>query len=243
LSQTSDGYHIPLSFENGPIQLWSFGGGGALFPLPDSTITDRYWTTHISTDLNYVVATQFDTGEIKCWDLTTKLLVAKWDFQTGFASRFALAPRDSQMYILGREKLILADLRTGVAQKNWPFNGWSATCLAASPRRDLLAIGRNDRVIDLVACSDGHIVRSLVGHRGEITKLQFTADGKTLLALDNRGTLQFWQTAQGVDILTWPSTDPIIGFNLSADDNWLAIVHADNIKIVHIPSVDFIAQH
>lgn len=73
-----------------------------------------------------------------------------------------------------------------------------------------------------------------MGHLGTIMQLQFSPDGKTLLAMDARGGLKLWQVSHGEELLTWPSREAIQSFSLSPDGNGLAIARTSDIELLEI---------
>ena len=120
--------------------------------------------------------------------------------------------------------------------------------MALAPNARILAVGRKDRRIELIDANTALIQQTLVGHLGRIEMMTFTPDGKTLLALDDRGILKVWQVAHGnrgvlptgPEMLTWPSREPIKSFNLSPDGNWLTLVRAKDAEIIEIAPIDHV---
>ena len=82
----------------------------------------------------------------------------------------------------------------------------------------------------LDAVSGKHI-RTLLGYLSPPEIIRFSSDGKTLITLDERGTLQFWQIASGSELLTWPSGHPIRRFDLTDDDREFAIIHGETVEL------------
>jgi WD40 repeat protein len=151
---------------------------------------------------------------------------------------FVAHGQDQKIYVVTNDCLELVNLDTGVVDHRWNIGGHGPDCISLSPKGDLLAIGNDDRVIRLISTIDASIQQQLVGHIGAIAQLEFTSDGKTLLALDQRGILKLWRVIQGAEVLTWPSNPPIVAFSLSQDENWLAISHPNDIEIINIPQFD-----
>lgn len=149
---------------------------------------------------------------------------------------FAMAQSEPRLYSVTDRSLTSIDLRTGNEDSNFSFDGREADCLAVSPVGRLIAIGLGNRRIEVVNLDRPGVQSTLIGHLGAITRLQFTADGKTLLALDARNVLKFWHVAQGAELITWPSSTPIRDFSLSPDGKSLAVIRTSEVELVTVKS-------
>ena len=85
----------------------------------------------------------------------------------------------------------------------------------------------------LVDSADGRPRQTLLGHLGSLQRVEFSADARTLLALDVRGKLRFWHVASGSELLTWPSDAPLRAFDISADGNWIALARPGELELVY----------
>ena len=67
-----------------------------------------------------------------------------------------------------------------------------ATALAFAPDSARLAVGRQNRVIDLFETPGGALQRTLEGHEGWVSCLAFNADGTRIVSGSNDQTLRIW---------------------------------------------------
>ena len=176
-------------------------------------------------------------GPLKCWDLDTQVLVFERTSRPGREVR-ALAPDEPRLYFLRADSLSWIDVTTGVLNGEFAVNGSDANCLAVSPLGRYVAFGQTNRRIEIVNLETRETQITLVGHLGAIKQLQFTSDGKTLFALDARGTLKLWQVSQGAELLTWSSRTPIQAFSLSPDGNGIAVIRGTDLELIEVESAE-----
>src|ERR1700694_3391998 len=79
--------------------------------------------------------------------------------------------------------------------------------VAFSPDGRILATGSRDATIRLWDTSTGHLLRTLVGHMGRVTRVEFSSDGQALVSeslagqsnaeMDADGTDRLWQVQTG----------------------------------------------
>ncbi|MBI5772636.1 MAG: pre-peptidase C-terminal domain-containing protein, partial [Verrucomicrobia bacterium] len=102
----------------------------------------------------------------------------------------------------------------------------SVTALAYSPRAKLIAAGRYGE-IELLDSTTHKAVRTLPGHRGNVTALSFSADGAQLFAAAGDpglvGEVRHWNLADGKLIRSWEAhPDALYALALSPDGKTLA---------------------
>ncbi|MBI3882382.1 MAG: hypothetical protein HY301_20280 [Verrucomicrobia bacterium] len=102
----------------------------------------------------------------------------------------------------------------------------SVTALAYSPRAKLIAAGRYGE-IELLDSTTHKTVRTLPGHRGNVTALAFSADGGQLFAAAGDpgliGEVRHWNVADGKLIRSWDAhPDSLYALALSPDGQTLA---------------------
>ncbi|MFO0948369.1 MAG: c-type cytochrome domain-containing protein [Planctomycetota bacterium] len=113
--------------------------------------------------------------------------------------------------------------------------------LAHSPKDDLLAVAR-DNLVHLVQRSNSHIVRSLEGHTGPVTSVQFSKDGALLIVAAGEpglfGEAILWNIADGKRLKEFHGhADSLYAAVLSPDGKWLATAGYDkDIKIWDVDS-------
>ncbi len=136
---------------------------------------------------------------IRGWDVEHRRLLFDTQFDGIIPVRTALARRDGELFALTENCVIRVDPVSGVVRGEWSCDGGAVSVAAATSDGELLAIGRNDRTLTIVDAQTGQVRQSLLGHLGELSRLEFSPDGKTLLALDDRGDLRFWHTSRVVN--------------------------------------------
>jgi WD40 repeat protein len=109
------------------------------------------------------------------------------------------------------------DLATGAVETLFSSGepGRELGYCVASPEADHAAIASADGSIELRS-RDGE-ARSLRGHRGLITHLEFTRDGRTLFSSSSDGTLWRWEVASGAGAAVIEGPTPIRGFAVARD--------------------------
>jgi len=197
-----------------------------------------------------------ESNELIAIDMEPTLRVRSWEIQVGElprlssdrsfpqikARKLALSGSQKTLHVMTGDALIQLAIDSGNELQRWSFEGDDVSRIALSSAGDALAVGRKDRQIDIIDAETGNVRKQIFGHLGAINGLRFSPDGKTLLALDERGNLIFWLIDQGTDygteMLTWPSREPIRAFQLSPDGNWLALLHEHDTEIIEIAPAD-----
>ena len=108
----------------------------------------------------------------------------------------------------GKRIRTLLDSEDSVWEDSWQYGRKAAkkfsdgreypiewTCY--SPKRNFLATASSDRSIRLWDSSLGRLVHRLNGHRGKITDLRFSGDGRELLSASSDRTARLWNTETG----------------------------------------------
>jgi WD40 repeat protein len=107
-------------------------------------------------------------------------------------------------------------------------SGGEASYLAFAPDGDLLAIS-SAGAVELVDTADGHTVRVLTGHTGEVRGVAFSPDCAQLAAGSYNGTARIWDTATGTArAILEGHTGPVRGVAFSPDGTHLATASEDN---------------
>ncbi|HUQ73005.1 MAG TPA: WD40 repeat domain-containing serine/threonine-protein kinase [Planctomycetaceae bacterium] len=224
LASNVEGTWLAWLNESAGVCVWHVAENEAPRLLPNSKFGDsELQSLAFVEDAQQLLA--LGNQHIKAWSLKTTELVD--DRTLANPHKLSGLSRDaSELYGITNDSVVTYDSRTIGETARLPFDGRDARALAASPREDLLAVGLNREIV-LIRRTDGRVLQRLVGHLAGLQQLAFTPDGKTLLALDQRGVLKFWQVKLGVEMLTWPAPQHVHDFSVSPDGRWLAVAYPD----------------
>jgi len=232
----SSGKWLAWSVFPGPIFRWNADSPSPPEPLPQSE------SLEFSLDIlsfephsrRLVGVDKEPELRLRSWDVASGRLLSDRPLAVNDPRQVAVSHRSRELFVVAYDAVIVFDLDTGVERRRWSFHGGDVSSVAPSSHADLLAVGRKDRCIVLLDAATGQVRQTLVGHLGAISELQFSPDGQTLLALDDRGSVKFWHVGQGAEMLTWHSPRPIDSLRLSPDGNWLALTNGQRAEILHI---------
>jgi WD40 repeat protein len=232
LACDSDERWLAVEHNRGTIHCYDAASLNEVFELPDSRV-DEPRRTELLFIPESPLLVQVETSPnsaLRCWDLECCRLVYQSEVPAWNA--WTIDERASELCAVTPDGLIRYDLKTGAEVRSLPFDGKDAAALAVSPVEELLAVGqgRNVRFVDPTT---GDVLRTIPGQR-LLRQIGFTADGKSLLALDTEGVLKFWEVAHGIPLLTWQSSEPIRRFSLSPDGGWLALTRDDHTEFLEI---------
>jgi WD40 repeat protein len=106
-----------------------------------------------------------------------------------YGQGIAISPDNRSYALVSGQSLQIWDLATlnKVQESNI-----SGTQVTYSPDGSLLAVGHTDGSIDLLDTQTLQVVKTLNGHRDEITSLAFSLDGLFLASASDDGTIRIW---------------------------------------------------
>ncbi len=182
-------------------------------------------------------------------------VVALWDVETDDvtvvdvpAAEVVLAMSDTTLWIGGGNEngpvLFSLDLLTEVvveldtAPSGAP--GDSVTALGLSADGSLLAVGASDRRIWLYETETGtRRTPAFVGHRDDLTGLEFIEDDETLIASDRDGAVRLWDVSERrpIGVLGGPQ-DGVSAIDVSEDGTRLVAASEDDTVHAWILSPD-----
>lgn len=174
---------------------------------------------------------RFPTLMVRGWETSQQKLQFEYKREDIPFSPCTVCPHTNELIIVPDEEVLLLDVETGKTKVSWPIDGIDVTTVSVNSKGSILAIGRKDRTIQLVDSHTGKLRQTIRGHLGPPERIQFSADDKTLVVLDERGVLRMWQVASGIELLTWSSASKITHFHLSGDDRFLSIIHGNTLEV------------
>ncbi len=154
-------------------------------------------------------------GQVSCWDMTTgrlrqnfKATLYKEDPEHRFTGQHpqsmylnsvGFSPDGSQVVSQGIDGTYHAwNLATGKKIKRPERYATKLSTVAYSPDKRFYA--RGTREIYVRKTNNDRIVRTLKGHKKQITALAFSSDGRSLLSGDGGGHLILWNVALGLAV-------------------------------------------
>ncbi len=166
-----------------PLLVASAGNGVTVLSAPDGATVfgleaGESRTTRVACD-GCVLAVGDEDGTVRVWDFEAR--VVRWTASCG-GPVDAIALDGKHVAAAGRGSSVRCwRLGDGTELFSAPRDA-DAKALTFSPDGATLACGGEDAVIDLHDPSSGEKTATLVGHRGCIYGLSFSADGRTLLS-------------------------------------------------------------
>ena len=169
-----------------------------------------------------LVATGGRRGQVRVWSLETKADTPQHTFG-GFQSwvaRVVISADNRMLAAAARDgRLRLFDLTNGrerkplVAQAGQPI-----LSLAFSPGSDSLASGGHDRIVRLWNPATAARTAQLPAHKGIVTAVAWSADGKRLASGERHGQIKLWDSTRAEPLLlTLPGhSDDRLGFSVTA---------------------------
>ena len=167
-----------------------------------------------------LVATGGRDGTVKVWQVGDDAPQAVFTGFESWVSCLAISP-DHKTWVTatrgGHIRLFdLAEKQPG-SELAAP-SGQQVLALAINPAGDVLAAGGIDTTVRLFDLAGGKEAGKLTGHRGVITALAWSADGKQIASGDRHGPIKVWSYAGGNQLVaTLPGhSDKQLGFTVTA---------------------------
>lgn len=182
---SADGKHIIFGGENGKIQVWNIEQAAVVGTILEPFVTSRL--AYLPDGSHYVSLT---SAGLYIRDLKGNLssVIAG----TGLED-MALSPDGNFVALAGNNLLRMAETATGKLVYSFYAPGVDNPCaLAYSANSAFLAVGRENGSIDLYWAGDGSKLHTLRGHRGKVTRLQFTPQTRQLISTGHDGAVRVW---------------------------------------------------
>lgn len=173
-----------------------------------------------------LVSAGFD-GFLRVWDLVAGKEIRAVKADPGTVYGLALSPDGKLAATAGGEGLRLWDVATGRELRHEAMARHNCVTVAFSPDGKVVASGDNSSVT-IWELATGRQAHTLPGFKGEVSYLQFTADGRTLVTSSYDKMIRVWDVRTGTKIREAEAhTGWVWGISLSPDDRQLVSCSVD----------------
>ena len=106
-----------------------------------------------------------------------------------------------------------------------------------SPDRKSIAFGSTDNTISISNLADGTVGKTLSGHTGHVTGLQFSSDGSKLFSSSLDKSIRVWNVADGKQLGQFTTPSPVNDLALNKDETQVVSAGADNLlRVWKVPA-------
>ncbi|MCH7988460.1 MAG: hypothetical protein IID46_04825, partial [Planctomycetes bacterium] len=114
----------------------------------------------------------------------------------------------------------------------------AVTAVVVSPDRKSIAFGSADNSISISNLADGKVMKTLSGHSGQVTGLQFSSDGTKLFSSSLDKSIRVWNVADGKQLGQFTTPSPVNDLALNKDESQVISAGADNLlRVWKLPAV------
>lgn len=131
------------------------------------------------------------TGNIKVWDINSKLQVREFGKYSHDIKSFAISPDEQTLVNGSNQRIKVWDLQKGQEKFSFYGNaGWISSMVFISDNKTFFSAG--DTNIKMWNAFTGKKIYSFKAHSQPINSLALSADGQTLVSGNSDGTVKVW---------------------------------------------------
>ncbi len=211
--------------QSGAVTLWIAEPSGGGKPARDLLeTTDSVFAVAFSPDSKKLAAAGADRA-IRVWEVDSGRQIALIEDHADWILDVAFSPDGNRLASASRDKTCkVFDIAKKESLVTFPTHAQPVNCVSFSPDGKVVVSGGDDNSIRFwTAEDDAKQVRQIGGFGGPVFKLQYTADGKTLVACASDRNVHILNPANGSRKQTLTGhTDWVYTFALSADGQSIA---------------------
>lgn len=219
------GQTLATGSDDNTIKLWNLANGQEISTLTGHTAPVH--TLSISPD-GKILASGSDDKTIKLWNLSTRELIRTINGHTQPVRAVTFSP-DGKILASGSNdsSIKLWDSQTGRLIHTFTDNSAKINSLAFNTNGRYLA-SSSDKTINIWNVQTQRFTRSLEGHTGEVTAVNFSPDGMILVSSSTDKTIKIWNYITAKNIRTLAKHgDSVETFAFSKDGKILISGGAD----------------
>jgi WD40 repeat protein len=227
LAVSPDGKFLVAGTSVGVIVVWDLQTGREVGRLAGHTA--RVACLAFNAD-GKILASGDDGGTVKLWSLATgKEVRPHRGTQAGRRIRQVAFSPDGKLLAIGGDSAFVELCEAKSGDVRHQIDG-HVTALAFSPDSKMLATARQK--IALYDVTSGQETESWDREGRDITALAFSADGRSIAAASDDGTVRVTAAANGAEDLVIIDSAPFMSLGFSPDDKWLWFASRSWIKII-----------
>ena len=129
-------------------------------------------------------------------------------------------------------RIIVWDVKSGAAQREWMAHEKQIPTLALSPDGETLASGSRDSSVRLWKIASGDLRHKLLGHSNDVLSVRFSPDGKLLASASYDQTVRLWDVAEGRSVRALTGhTNRVFSVAFSPDGSRLASAGDTTVRV------------
>jgi WD40 repeat protein len=213
--------------EGGAARLWDVRTGEKLRDFIGHTLDINYGAD-FSHDGKYIVTGSWDTT-IRLWDVQTGKELRQFIGDTNFINGVEFSPDDKYIVSAGRDGVALWDARTGKEIRRFgELIGVYRATFSPDGKTILTSASTTDGKARLWDIATGQLRREYQSELGEMSSIDFSPDGKYILADGGSNIVHVWETQTGEELTQLIGhTDVIFTAVFSTDGKTIATASAD----------------
>lgn len=158
--------------------------------------------------------------EIEVWDSTSWQRIG--EISVEFFCDLSFSPSGKAIAIAYKRGILLWNVSNQTKRELMETEGFRYT-VCWSPDGEFLVASRNSGEIGIFYAIDGRKIFGTPAHRGEVSEISWSRDGRRLLTGGKDGTLSVWDFATGGNLIKFVSHAPIRELAWSPDGRRIAV--------------------